>query len=106
MLVYWKPPEEHYLKLNIDGASRGNAGCGGIIRDTKNHILAAYSEFLRCETNNFAEMKALLEGLMICYQMGVTKIEVETDSNLLVQWFLTNLLFLRHNQDYGGKLFA
>jgi len=32
----WKPPPHGFLKVNIDGASKGNpglAGFGGVIRD-------------------------------------------------------------------------
>lgn len=79
------------LKLNIDGASKGNprlAGCGGILRDSNGEMIMAFSEFLGWGSNNFAEISALLSGLLICYQIGVPKVLIESDSKLLVQWFL------------------
>lgn len=89
-LVQWKPPTGNLLKLNIDGASKGNpgrAGCGGVVRNSSGDLILAFSEYLEIGTNNKAEMQGLYSGLLICYQLGIFEISVETDSQLLVHWF-------------------
>lgn len=53
--------------LFTDGASRGNpgpAGAGVVLKDEKGNILAEKSQFLGRMTNNEAEYRALLLGLM------------------------------------------
>lgn len=75
ILVQWQAPQSKMLKMNIDGASKGNpgnAGCG---------------EFLGYDSNNFAEMSAMFYGLLICYPLSIHRIVIETDSMLLVHWF-------------------
>lgn len=88
-LVHWQKPFISYIKLNIDGASRKNSGAartGGIIRDRKNNVLVAFSEFLGAKSNNYAELSALYTGLFICYQLEVSSIIIESDSKILVDW--------------------
>lgn len=39
-------------------------------------------------SNNLAEMHALFTGLLLCYQLDIRKIYIETDSQLLVNWLM------------------
>jgi hypothetical protein len=58
----WKPPPEGSLKLNFDGASKGNpgrTGMGGVIRDSQGKIIRLYTGSLGNSTNNAAEFGAL-----------------------------------------------
>jgi hypothetical protein len=53
----WKPPPEGSLKLNFDGASKGNpgrTGTGGVIRDSQGKIIRLYTGSLGNSTNNAA----------------------------------------------------
>ncbi len=53
--------------LFTDGASKGNpgpAGAGVVLKDQKGNILAEESQFLGRMTNNEAEYRALLLGLL------------------------------------------
>lgn len=78
------------LKLNIDGAARGNpgdSGCRGIVQNSLGEVIFAFSESLDVGSNNKAEMCALWSGLFLCYQLDILSINVETDSLLLVKWF-------------------
>ncbi|KAF5196095.1 hypothetical protein FRX31_014317 [Thalictrum thalictroides] len=34
-----------------------------------------------------AETRALLDGLTICLELGLDKVQIQTDSKLVVQWF-------------------
>lgn len=44
-MVAWRKPPKQVLKLNVDGAARGNpghAGGGGLIRDSKGQFVAGF----------------------------------------------------------------
>ncbi|KAG2686113.1 hypothetical protein I3760_10G162100 [Carya illinoinensis] len=69
-VVQWTRPPQDWVKLNIDGSSLGNpgmAGAGGVIRDAGGKLLVAYYVFLGQGSNNFAEMRSLVEGVRRCY---------------------------------------
>lgn len=79
--IKWAPPPPFgILKLNTDGSSRnGMAAGGGIIRDYKGSALVAFSTFYGPGTNTFAEARAPLFGLMLCYRLGYSKVAVESE---------------------------
>jgi len=84
-LVKWIPPQLGVLKLNTDGACRGNPGpaaAGGVVRNhTGQHVLM-FSEFLGEHTNTYAEIYAIWRGLDLCHSRNFSKIWVETDSRI------------------------
>lgn len=48
VMVLWRSQSEHWVKLNTDGASRGNpwdSGGGGILRDQKGIFIQAYHAY-------------------------------------------------------------
>lgn len=55
------------------------AAGGGIIRDYKGSALVAFSTFYGPGTNTFAEARAPLFGLMLCYRLGYSKVAVESE---------------------------
>lgn len=58
----WKPPPYGLLKVNIDGAAKGNPGLasfGGAIRDDQGQIQEIFHGHLRKATNNMAELMEL-----------------------------------------------
>eukprot|EP00253_Pinus_taeda_P015992 PITA_15992 len=64
----WQPPPHGFLKINIDGASKGNPGMarfGGVIRDGQGHIKDIFHSHLGTATNNMAELMALEQCLEI-----------------------------------------
>src|SRR5258706_3062311 len=74
--------------LWTDGAARGNpgpAGIGALLKTPSGEVLAADSAYLGQATNNVAEYKALLLGLERALSLGVRRIEVRADSELLVK---------------------
>ncbi|XP_035549769.1 uncharacterized protein LOC118349441 [Juglans regia] len=88
-MIRWTRPQQGWVKLNIDGSSLGNpsfSGVGGVIRDANGNLLLAYSISLGQSTNNFAELSSLLEGIRRCYTLWLQRVEIETDSQLLVNW--------------------
>jgi ribonuclease HI len=73
--------------LRIDGASRGNpgpAGCGVIVEDADGGR-EEHTRYLGRATNNAAEYQALLLGLGRAAALGYRRVEVRSDSELLVR---------------------
>ncbi len=74
--------------LMVDGASRGNpgeAGCGAVIYDEHGEVLKEFSSYLGYSTNNVAEYRGLLMGLEGVLKLGGRKLQVRSDSELLVR---------------------
>ena len=83
-----KPPPIDAAVLWTDGAARGNpgpAGGGAILKRPNGDVLAAESRYLGHTTNNVAEYKALLLGLERAKALGVLRLEVRADSELLIK---------------------
>ncbi|CAA7405713.1 unnamed protein product [Spirodela intermedia] len=81
------PPVGH-LKLNVDGAARGNpepVGGRGILRDPTGSIIFAFSYFYNIQTNTAAEAMAIRDGLLLCEERNLHDIVIESDSRVLVQ---------------------
>lgn len=88
ILVKWNPPISSY-KLNTDRATKGNLrtfGPGEIIREYSDGLVVAFSEHLRVQTNNYAEVYGLSHGLKLCYSLDIYNLHIEPDSLLLIQW--------------------
>ena len=74
--------------LMVDGASRGNpgeAGCGAALVDPEGETVRELSRYLGKATNNVAEYAGLLMGLEEALKLGVKKLRVQSDSELLVR---------------------
>ena len=72
--------------LQVDGASKGNpgpAGAGVLLTAVAGDVLQELSVPIPHATNNVAEYTALLEGLRAAQRLGLRRIEVRTDSELL-----------------------
>src|SRR4051795_7260512 len=81
-------PPEHYLVAHSDGGARGNpgpAGYGVVIQDESGRKVAALSEYLGHQTNNFAEYQGLIAALEYALQHGPKALKVISDSELLVR---------------------
>lgn len=72
--------------LYTDGASSGNPGESGIgIVLTTGDRKIELSEYIGRATNNVAEYKALLRGLEKAKKIGLDKVDILLDSELLVK---------------------
>src|SRR5579859_2710622 len=81
-------PPEHYLIAHSDGGARGNpgpAGYGVVIKDESGRKVAALSEYLGHQTNNFAEYQGLIAALEYAAQNGPKALKLISDSELLVR---------------------
>ncbi|CAJ2673373.1 unnamed protein product [Trifolium pratense] len=80
--IRWQPPEEGWVKVNSDGASKGEqmAGCGGLIRDHRGHWLGGFAKFVGVGSAFVAELWGVLEGLKYAKRKGYRKIDLNIDS--------------------------
>jgi ribonuclease HI len=81
-------PPEHYLIAHSDGGARGNpgpAGYGVVIKDESGKKVAALSEYLGHQTNNFAEYQGLIAALEYAVKHGPKALKLISDSELLVR---------------------
>jgi ribonuclease HI len=81
------PPERHLI-AHSDGGARGNpgpAGYGVVIQNQSGHKVAALSEYLGHQTNNFAEYQGLIAALEYAIEHGPKALKLISDSELLVR---------------------
>jgi ribonuclease HI len=79
---------DHYLIAHSDGGARGNpgpAGYGVVVQDQSGKKVAAFSEYLGHQTNNFAEYQGLIAALEYALQHGPKALKLISDSELLVR---------------------
>ena len=82
------PTPQHHLVAHIDGGARGNPGPSGygvVIQDQAGKRVAALSEYLGHQTNNFAEYQGLIAALEYAAQHGHKALKVVSDSELMVR---------------------
>lgn len=75
-------------RLFTDGGSRGNPGPAAaafVLEGADGTVLAARGDAIGVATNNVAEYTALVAGLGCAVELGVTELEVVSDSELLVK---------------------
>jgi ribonuclease HI len=81
-------PPQRYLIAHSDGGARGNpgpAGYGVVLHDESGRKVAALSEYLGHQTNNFAEYQGLIAALEYAIQHGPKALKLISDSELLVR---------------------
>jgi ribonuclease HI len=74
-------------RLSTDGGARGNPGpaaYGYVLESEDGHVLDARGEAIGVATNNVAEYRGLIAGLEKAVEVGVTNLEVVSDSELVV----------------------
>ena len=75
-------------RLFTDGGARGNPGPAAfayVLEGDDGTVLDARGETIGVATNNVAEYRALVAGLEKAAQVGVSELEVVSDSELLVK---------------------
>jgi ribonuclease HI len=73
--------------LSVDGAARGNPGAAGagIVLEAADGTIYRFGEYLGKATNNVAEYSALIIGMKKAAELGVRKLKVRSDSELIVK---------------------
>jgi ribonuclease HI len=89
--VRWVAPEPGWLKLNTDGASKGNpgkSGGGSILRDHQGNVIFTTYRSYGFQTALVAECLALIDGLESFSDLGLMgsgfRLFIESDSMILV----------------------
>ncbi len=80
--------ESQRIIIYTDGASRGNPGksaAGVMMWDSNGDPVGRVSLYLGELTNNQAEYKAILAGLLAAYVQGCDEVECRLDSELVVR---------------------
>jgi ribonuclease HI len=76
------------VKLFTDGGARGNPGpaaYGYVLEAPDGTVLASHGEKIGIATNNVAEYSALIAGLEKAIGLGLSVVEVVSDSQLMVK---------------------
>jgi ribonuclease HI len=79
---------DRIAKVYIDGASKGNPGPSGVgvlVLDEQEKEIKKISEKISDTTNNVAEYRALLRGIVECRKLGFSSARFFTDSQLLAR---------------------
>ena len=80
-------PTGEILKINTDGSSRGNpgqAGVGGVGRDTNGNVIFMFSIDKGVHSNNVMEALAIKVAMMHACSLGWRKIVCESDSQIVL----------------------
>jgi ribonuclease HI len=75
-------------RLSTDGGARGNPGpaaYGYVLEADDGTVLDARGEAIGTATNNVAEYRGLLAGLVAALERGVEEVDVVSDSELVVK---------------------
>lgn len=100
--------------IYTDGACKGNPGPGSIgvvVKNRYGNTIDTHSELLGHTTSNTAEYRALLKGLDMAKEHGITDLDCFTDSLLMVNHLhrspgggVTTPLLVNHMMDIRNKL--
>ncbi|GLJ31735.1 hypothetical protein SUGI_0638270 [Cryptomeria japonica] len=85
--IRWKAPPMDWMKLNFDGASKGNLGdsdFGAIIRNNIGEPIYGVYGGLGLATNNEAKIRALEAVLNLCVQIGISRVIIEGESQIII----------------------
>ncbi|KAG7568097.1 Ribonuclease H domain [Arabidopsis thaliana x Arabidopsis arenosa] len=87
-------PQSGWVKLNTDGASRGNPGLattGGVLRDEAGEYCGGFAVNIGKCTAPLAELWGVYYGLYIAWEKQITQVELEVDSELVVGFLKTGI---------------
>lgn len=85
----WEPPEINFWKVNVDAAlfqSPPSTGIGAVCRNWEGKVLGAAALHFEVDfPEPLAELRAILEGVILARRLGGVKIIVEFDCSRAVQ---------------------
>jgi ribonuclease HI len=87
---HWSPPAQGFIKLNFDGASKGNTGpasFGVVLRNNQGSILLIETGSIGHNSNNAMELWGLIKGLQFSQNNGFHNLIGEGDSQIILSLF-------------------
>lgn len=84
--MLWEFPSQGWIKVNTDGAARGNPGrslIGFVLRNEEGDVVYACGKEIPEGSNTVAEASAINEALKCCVENDYVLIDFHTDSMLL-----------------------
>ncbi|PNY12120.1 3-ketoacyl-CoA synthase, partial [Trifolium pratense] len=80
--VRWLPLEPGWVRINTDGASKGDevAGCGGMIKGEDGSWICGFTKGVGVCSAYVAELWGVLEALQIARARGFRQVELHVDS--------------------------
>ncbi|CAN1153629.1 Putative ribonuclease H protein At1g65750 [Linum perenne] len=86
-LIAWRPGEEGWATLNTDGSRLQHSGAtaiGGLIRDEKGSFVRAFCANIGDCSITRAELRAIVEGVQLAWNLGFKKVAIQSDSRATV----------------------
>jgi len=93
-VIRWQLPSLGWVKLSTDGASHGNPGlatAGGVIRGEEDEWLGGFALNIGICSAPMAELWGVYYGLVIAWERGFRRVELEVDSKLVVGFLQTGV---------------
>ncbi|CAA7042861.1 unnamed protein product [Microthlaspi erraticum] len=93
-MISWTPPAEGWMKINTDGAFRGNPGLAtarGVLRDQYGAWCGGFALNIGICTAPLAELWGVYYELLTAWEKRVVRLEVEVDSELVVGFLKTGI---------------
>ncbi|AAF19536.1 F23N19.5 [Arabidopsis thaliana] len=92
--VRWSKPSLGWCKLNTDGASHGNPGlatAGGALRNEYGEWCFGFALNIGRCLAPLAELWGVYYGLFMAWDRGITRLELEVDSEMVVGFLRTGI---------------
>lgn len=92
-LFGWDSPSSNSIKINTDGAARGNpslAGFGGVFRDSRGVWITGFFQKIGFSNSLMAELLAIKTGLQLVVDQKIQDIVMESNS-------LVAITLIRHD---------
>ncbi|CAN1128394.1 Putative ribonuclease H protein At1g65750 [Linum perenne] len=97
--VGWKSAIEGWITLNSDRSvvrNPSSAAAGWVVHETDDRAQAAGSINLKRCTITRAEMRDVVEGMQVAWDLGVRRMEVQMDSSVALRILLGGSLNNKH----------
>ncbi|CAI9759440.1 unnamed protein product [Fraxinus pennsylvanica] len=69
-------------------------------------VMAGFTSQLGEATNTEADLRAIIEGLNVCQQLGACVVEIECDSLIIVNWLINRKCTVWYPWDFWEELFV
>ncbi|GER38152.1 polynucleotidyl transferase, partial [Striga asiatica] len=99
-MISWVMPQDRTIKVNVDGSVKsqnGEATAAGIIRDSQATWLGGFVHRIGIAQVLESELWSIYDGLLLCWNKGFRRVELETDSLEAVK-MISSLRFMGHPQ--------